>query len=596
MDRRSFLGSSLIPLLAGACATPAADHGSPSSSSPQAAGASERAGVLDAMRRAVRYMDEQVSYRGGYVWAWLPDLSLSWGEMEAKRSMCWIQPPGTPAVAHAFIDAWQAAGDPVFRVAAERAADALVAAQLPCGGWNYIHDFAGEDSLRHWYDTIGRNGWRLEEFQHWYGNATFDDAVSSSAACVLLRVYQAWGSERFRAPLARAIDFVLAAQYSGGIADGGWPQRWPRVSATSAMKPPYGLPRGARGGMEDGDYTAHVTWNDDVAGENIRFLLLCHLTMDDPRLAPAIVRAMDCMARMQQPAPQAGWGLQHLAKAAGGRPAGAIAAARSYEPRALATHTTATNIRQLCEFYRLSGDERYLARIPEALAWLKRCELPARVLAENPLLKGRTHPTFVDEGSNRARYVHRYGSNVHNGAYYSDHDHRDTLSHYSAGRMLRVDALEAEYQALRALAPEARQALKDNSPLLQRGKGRLPRFFGFGRQSLMDAAEGRESLPAMTDEAVAGLLKSLGTRDYWLAPLPAVTNPYRGDGPRKAHSGREYMSRHVGDIYDTSPYDAANPPEIAPYVKRERPEGIVSQDFTRKLGQLTAWLVRQAGA
>jgi hypothetical protein len=33
-------------------------------------------------------------------------------------------------------------------------------------------DFAGDRSLKEWYNTIGKNGWRLEEFQHYYGNDT----------------------------------------------------------------------------------------------------------------------------------------------------------------------------------------------------------------------------------------------------------------------------------------------------------------------------------------------------------------------------------------------------------------------------------------
>src|SRR5688572_24182195 len=54
--------------------------------------------VRDAMLRAATYMDETVSYEGAYVWSYRPDLSLTWGEMEARRTMCWVQPPGTPTV------------------------------------------------------------------------------------------------------------------------------------------------------------------------------------------------------------------------------------------------------------------------------------------------------------------------------------------------------------------------------------------------------------------------------------------------------------------------------------------------------------------
>lgn len=65
----------------------------------------------------------------------------------------------------------------------------MIWGQLECGGWNYVFDFAGENSLKSWYDTVGKNGWRLEEFQHYYGNATYDDAGTMEAAKFLLRMY-----------------------------------------------------------------------------------------------------------------------------------------------------------------------------------------------------------------------------------------------------------------------------------------------------------------------------------------------------------------------------------------------------------------------
>ncbi|MDP5238186.1 pectate lyase [Uliginosibacterium sp. 31-16] len=550
-----------------------------------------RNGVLNAMRRAVQHMDEKVSFRGGYVWAYLPDLTVTWGEMEAKRSMCWIQPPGTPTVGHAFIDAWNATGEDVFYAAAERTALALIEAQLPCGGWNYIHDFAGEESLKHWYETIGRNGWRLEEFHHHYGNATFDDAGTATTAQVLLRMYLAKRDERFRAPLYRAIDFILQAQYKGGMADGGWPQRWPHFSGSTAHMPtPPGLPDGARHGMEDGDYTPHVTWNDDVAGENVKFLLLCVMGLGETRLLPAVKRAMDCMLRMQQPAPQAGWGLQHLAAPAQNRPAGAPAGARSYEPRALTTHTTATNIQQLFHYFRLTGDRKYLARIPEAISWLKTCTLSEQMLAENPLLRGRTHATFIELGSNRPRFVHRYGSNVHNGAYYTDHDHRDTPSHYSAGRTVNTDALQAEYETLMGLPAAAVTEMHSRSPLALTAPVALPHYFSLREVDFPDLFAGaRISAPAVSEGEAGQLIQDLGDKNYWATPLPAITNPYRGDGPRAAHAGREYMSRNVGDRYDTSPYDPRIPPDIAPYTKQDRPLGITTSSFVSKLGKLIAF-------
>src|SRR5512137_133369 len=67
-----------------------------------------RGQVLDTMKRATTFMVEKVSTEGGYVWNYLPDLSRRWGEMEARRTMIWIQPPGTPSMGHLFLDAYHA--------------------------------------------------------------------------------------------------------------------------------------------------------------------------------------------------------------------------------------------------------------------------------------------------------------------------------------------------------------------------------------------------------------------------------------------------------------------------------------------------------
>ncbi|GGP51862.1 pectate lyase [Saccharothrix coeruleofusca] len=590
LTRRQFGRLAVVPAVATAAATTTA-------TTARAATAPTRAEVLAAMRRAAAFLDEHVSYRGAYVWNYLPDLSRSWGEMEANRTMCWVQPPGTPSVGHAMLDAYHATGDEVFLRAAERTGLALVAAQLPVGGWNYVHDFAGTASLRRWYRTVGANGWRLEEFQHHYGNATFDDAGTASAAQLVLRLYLERRDPRFRASLERAIRFVLKAQFRGGVADGGWPQRFPRFSGSVAQTPwpdqrPSWLPDDVAHGMEDGEYTQHVTFNDDVLGENVKFLLMCMSTLDRDELAGPVRRAMSCLRRLQQPAPQAGWGLQHLSTAAGGRPAGAPAGARSYEPRALATHTTQTNVRQLFHYFRLTGDRAFLTRVPEAIAWLDSCPLTDQQVAENPLLAGRTHPTFVELGTNRARFVHRFGSNVRNGAYYFDHDHRRTLSHYSAGRAVDTASLRATYDELMSLSDEQVADLRARSPL-SGGAIPLPRFFSLRDLELTDLfRDAPLPLPAVTDAEAGGLVADLGDKDHWLTPVDAVTNPYRGAPPATPYDGQAYMSKHVGDLHDTSPYDPRTPPEEPPYQPQERPLVISTSAFVANMGKLVAWTAR----
>jgi len=464
--------------------------------------------VLAAMKKATTFMVETVSTEGGYVWSYLPDFSRRWGELEARKTMIWIQPPGTPMMGHLFLDAYHATGDEYYYQAAEKTARALMRAQHPSGGWNYVADFAGEKSLQEWYDTVGRNAWRLEEFQHNWGNATFDDAGTAESAKLLLRMYVEKRDPTFKPALDRVIQFILDSQYPVG----GWPQRFPLKSEFSH----HGLP----------DYTSYITFNDDVAAENMDFLLMCYQALGDERVLESIRRGMDAFLVMQQPAPQAGWGLQHTLDL---KPAGA----RTYEPKALVTHTTAANIDLLLKFYRLTGDTKFMARIPEAITWLEGLRLRPGVAPE-----GRTHPTFVEPGTNKPLYVHREGSNVFNGRYFADGNPKGTITHYSSFRPIDVAGLRQRYEDARKLSPAALAAA---SPLAPGAPGKpLPRFFA------ATAAPGRTP-------SIDSVVSSLNAEGYWLSLLGMNSHPYRADGPPTPVAG-DFSQTMVGDESDTSPF------------------------------------------
>ncbi|MES2860123.1 MAG: pectate lyase [Pseudomonadota bacterium] len=548
LSRRAILASSAA--LATFAAVPALAQTTPAGPRP------DRAAILAAMKRATAFMTDEAAVNGGYVWTYLPDFSRRWGELEAAPTMIWVQPPGTGTMGHAFLDAYHATGDEQFYEACKSAADALVRGQHPAGGWNYVIDTAGEDSLRRWYDTYGKNAWRMEEFQRYYGNATFDDAGTSEASQLLLRLYLEKRDRAYLAPLQRAVHFVLDSQY----ANGGWPQRFP--AATDA-----GL-HGHRA------YTADITFNDDVAGENLEFLIFAYQTLGDrlssgaagrgltrDRLMDCIRRGMDIFLETQQPAPQAGWGLQHFADTLKPSPA------RTYEPESLATHTTANNVQQLLNFYRLTGDRKYISRVPEALDWLDSVALPPELR-----LNGRTHPTFIEPGTNQAWYIHRRGSNVVNGEYYADRNPNDTLVHYGSFRTLNIEGLREQYAALSAQTPEQVSA---GSPLLARpGAKALPKYFTLRDVAWQDmGADARRARPPAAARA-GQLLTSLNARGYWPTPLTATSNPYIGDGSATP-TGGEYRITRVGDLTDTSPWNTDFPVE-----------GVSTESFVRNMGDL----------
>lgn len=484
-----------------------------------AAAEAPRSAVLETMKRATTFMVEKASTNGGYVWSYLPDFSRRWGELEAKPSMIWVQPPGTATMGHLFLDAYHATGDEYYYQAAEKVAGALIWGQHPSGGWHYFIDFAGEASTKDWYNTIGKNAWRMEEFQHYWGNATFDDEGTIESSQFLLRLYMEKLDPKYRPALEKAVQFVLDSQY----ANGGWPQRYPlRHDFVHHGRP---------------DYTSYITFNDDVAAKNVEFLIMCYQVLGETRVLDAIHRAMNMFLATQQAAPQAGWALQYTPDL---KPAGA----RTYEPLALSPSTTTANVRHLMNFYRLTGDAKYLARIPEALNWIESTRLKGAAGKSS-----RPFPTHVEIGTNRPLFVHRRGSNVVNGEYYVDYNPEKTIGHYSATRNVDVAGLRREYEALKAV-PVA-EATK-NSPLLSPRQVKLPRYFVAGSGVSSD----------LNSSGAAGkaeeLIKSLNADGYWPTMLKATSNPYRGPGSKTPAPG-DYSTTHVGDETDTSPYVTDKP-------------------------------------
>jgi hypothetical protein len=416
--------------------------------------------------------------------------------MEAYPSMIWFQHPGTVSMGHTFLDAYHSTGDEYYYAAAEKAARAMIRGQRPEGGWNYMVDFTGEDSLIQWYHTIGKNGWRLEEFQHYSGNSTFDDNVTANAARFLLRCYLVKEDPVMGAALEKAIDFILESQYP----EGSWPQRYPLAR----------------------DYSSYHTFNDNVIWENIRFLIQCHQNFPDRDYTDAILRGMDFYLLSQHSS--GGWAQQYDMDL---EPAGA----RTYEPRALLPATTYRNASLLLTFFELTGNRKYLEGIPKALEWLELTRLQ-----EHSTRGGRyTHPTFVETGSHEALYVHRKGSNVTYGYYY--HDQQDTLllGHYSGKTSIDVMGLKTRYDSLASVT-----ARKAEGPFLQDHK----RFFGLDPNP-------QRYIP--DEQEVRMIIDGLDEQGRWLSTGAMISHPYCGDGQRQEPTD-EFASTHVGDETDTSPY------------------------------------------
>ena len=87
---------------------------------------------------------------------------------------------------------------------------------------------------------------------------------------------------------------MLDSQYPIGV----WPQRFPKVQARRLARASPITP-------------GYATFNDDVAAENMDFLLMCYQAFGDERLIDPIVRGMNAFIVTQLGPPQPAWGLQH---------------------------------------------------------------------------------------------------------------------------------------------------------------------------------------------------------------------------------------------------------------------------------------------
>jgi len=303
--------------------------------------------VLETMKQATIFMTTKVAYRGGYVWAVSEDFKRRYGEVPARATQIWIQ-EGTPLVGMTYLDAYDVTGDRFYLESARQAADALIAGQQALGGWHYFIDFDPK-GLNEWYvNEASQFKWGMEEYRHYYGNATFDDGNTASATRFLLRFYTTTREPRYRVPLRKALDFIVSAQYKNGA----WPQRYPLRNEFSHD----GFP----------DYTSYYTLNDGSAKSNIELLVEAADKLGDRRYLAAAKRGVDFMIHIQGPPDQAAWAEQYDPKTM--RPT----KARTHEPAGFVIRESIQVIEILETFYQMTGDRRYLESISGCLAWFDR--------------------------------------------------------------------------------------------------------------------------------------------------------------------------------------------------------------------------------
>lgn len=346
-----------------------------------------------ALRRGVEFFRAKVAVEGSYLWAYSEDLARREGEGVAGKTVGWVQPPGTPSVGLAMLDAWEATGDRVHLDAALDAARALVRGQLRSGGWNYSIEF--DPVLRSKFAYRDGGGAAGRNF------STLDDNTTQSAIGFLLRADRACGftNEAIHRCVTGALEGLLAAQYPNGA----WPQRFagPPDAAKFPVKPASYPDAWPREWVKGRDYAAHYTFNDDAMTDTIGVLFDASRALSDPAAgAPAQRLAAACRTAAekaggfillaQMPDPQPAWAQQYDADM---HPAWA----RKFEPPAVTGGESQGILRALLRLYLETGQRRFLEPVPRAVDYLRRCRLPDGRLARFYELRTNTPLYFTKD-------------------------------------------------------------------------------------------------------------------------------------------------------------------------------------------------------
>lgn len=377
--------------------------------------------VKSAMKRASQYFREHVAVRGGYVYEVSEDLKTRFGEGEALPTEIWVQPPGTPSVGMAFLNAWTATGDEEFMIGARAAADSLCFGQLESGGWTDRVNFDPQGKTTGRY----RNG-----NGHPKGRnvSTLDDDKTQAALCFLMEMDRAleFRDEKIHDACLVALDALLKAQF----ANGGFPQGWagpvePGLILKASF-PEYDWKTEGR----RKDYWNYETLNDGLAGTVTRTLHLAYEVYGEQRYHDAMARFGDFLIRAQLPEPQPAWAQQYNHQL---QPIWA----RKFEPPAVAGRESEDAIETLLFLAEVTGEKRFLEPVPAALAWIRRSLLSDGQIAR-----------FYELKTNTPLYFRREGEN-----YFLTYSDADLPGHYSFKSRSSIDRLEARYAALKTGEP-----------------------------------------------------------------------------------------------------------------------------------------------
>jgi hypothetical protein len=361
--------------------------------------------AVAALVKAVRFFHEKVARHGGYLWEYSGDLTLREAEGPVEDGRVWVQPPGTPTIGEAFLDAYGAIGEQVCLDAAMDAARVLIRGQFHTGGWDYSVTTEPGDKRP--------------------VRTTLDDDTTQAATRLLMRldkVLQFQNPEIHDAAM-KALNSLLLVQYPNG----GWfvfirklesykPEEYPVVKASY----PQSWPRSPKGYAER-PRICYIL-NDNLVPNVIRTVLDAWEIYHDERALAAAKKGGDFLLLARMPDPQPAWAQTYDVKM---QPVWG----RAFEPPAIAGAESQTVLECLLLLYQRTGDRKYLDPVPHSLAYLRGSLLPDGTLAR-----------FYELKTNRPLCFTRKYELTYSGD--------DTPTHYGFVWESRLDEIEAQYKRL----------------------------------------------------------------------------------------------------------------------------------------------------
>ncbi len=383
-----------------------------------------------ALRRATDFFTTKVSAHGGYLWRYSADLSKREGEGRAGAETVWVQPPGTPSVGIALLEAYELTGDKHYLEAARAAGECLVRGQLRSGGWDYRIEFDPDERQRYAY--------RVDPDRPKARNTTtLDDNTTQEALRFLMRLDKALGFKD--ESIHEAATFALASLLKAQYPNGAWPQRFdgpPDADKHPVKKASYpdAWPREFPGA----DYRGYYTFNDTSIADMIDVMFLAGRIYGDKKYRDSAEKAGSFILLVQMPDPQPAWAQQYNVDM---HPAWA----RKFEPPAVTGGESQGVMRTLLRLYRETGNEKYLEPLPPAIDYLRRSQLDDGRLAR-----------FYELKTNRPLYFTRQ--------YELTYKDDDLPTHYGFKVGHSLDSIEREYDRLGKLPPDQLNPPAESSP------------------------------------------------------------------------------------------------------------------------------------